>query len=451
MYTELIPYIERWLRHFKIDDQAGFESVYKAADLNKPELEKVYQEFFNRMKDNYPFHLPEYAGQMLKPPHPYAWLAYSLTMMLNPNNHALDGGPATSEMEKEVIDKIGEMFGYKKPFLGHLTGGGTVANLEALWVAGKSHPGKPVLFSEAAHYTHKRMCEVLGLPYKVIRETEEGMMDVEHLKSEIEGAGTVVVTMGTTGRGVTEPLAQIVSVCKKHGVRIHLDAAYGGFFKLVEGRLHYDNLSWAFTNLADSIVVDPHKHGLQPYGCGAVLFKDPEVGSFYKHDSPYTYFSSDELHLGEITLECSRPGASAAALWFTLNLIPLDENGLGSMLKSSLNASMALYRALKNSDHFFPVSKPHLDIVCFAPNLSSMSEISEASKTIFRNGMEGEKPLYLSLFRMKSETFTKLFPKIEADQDEVTLLRSVLMKPTHEAFIPEMINRLNKLFLTIRG
>ena len=47
----------------------------------------------------------------------------------------------------------------------------------------------------------------------------------------------------------------------------------------------------------DSIVIDPHKHGLQPYGCGCVLFSDPGVGRFYKHDSPYTYFSSPDLHL----------------------------------------------------------------------------------------------------------------------------------------------------------
>ncbi len=72
---------------------------------------------------------------------------------------------------------------------------------------------------------------------------------------------------------------------------------------------------------ADSIVVDPHKHGLQPYGCGCVLFKDPSVGRFYKHDSPYTYFTSAELHLGEISLECSRAGAAAVALWATQRLL----------------------------------------------------------------------------------------------------------------------------------
>ena len=61
---------------------------------------------------------------------------------------------------------------------------------------------------------------------------------------------------------------------------------------------------------------------VQPFGCGAVLFRDPSVGRFYQHDSPYTYFTSDELHLGEISLECSRAGAAAAALWLTFRLLP---------------------------------------------------------------------------------------------------------------------------------
>ena len=75
----------------------------------------------------------------------------------------------------------------------------------------------------------------------------------------------------------------------------------------------------------DCIVIDPHKRGLQPYGCGAVFFDDPTVGRFDKHDSPYTDFTSAELHLGEISLECSRAGAAAAAaLWLTLRAVPLE-------------------------------------------------------------------------------------------------------------------------------
>src|SRR5260370_28297561 len=109
-----------------------------------------------RLQDNYPYFHPLYAGQMLKPPHPVARLAYALAMWINPNNHALDGGRATSGMEKEAVAEIAAMFGWKN-FLGHLCGGGTMANLEALWIAGQLHPGKKILASEQAHYTHKRI------------------------------------------------------------------------------------------------------------------------------------------------------------------------------------------------------------------------------------------------------------------------------------------------------
>ena len=81
---------------------------------------------------------------MLKPPHPVARIAYAMSLWVNPNNQALDGGRASSAMEKECIVELGSMFGWQDP-LGHLTGGGTMANLEALWVAGRLHPGKRVI------------------------------------------------------------------------------------------------------------------------------------------------------------------------------------------------------------------------------------------------------------------------------------------------------------------
>ena len=68
-----------------------------------------------RLGDNYPFHHPRYAGQMLKPPHPVAVAAYTATMLINPNNHALDGGPATAAMEKEVVAGLAAMFGFRRP------------------------------------------------------------------------------------------------------------------------------------------------------------------------------------------------------------------------------------------------------------------------------------------------------------------------------------------------
>src|SRR5882757_8718060 len=135
---------------------AGFAAL-PDFDAQVPGAERVAETLdatSERLQDNYPYFHPLYAGQMLKPPHPVARLAYALAMWINPNNHALDGGRASSAMEKEAVAEIAGMYGWKN-FLGHLCGGGTMANLEALWVAGQLHTGKKILASAQAHYTHQ--------------------------------------------------------------------------------------------------------------------------------------------------------------------------------------------------------------------------------------------------------------------------------------------------------
>src|ERR1041384_8420838 len=76
-------------------------------------MRRVLETVAERLTDNFPYFHPLYAGQMLKPPHPLARLAYALAMWINPNNHALDGGRASSRMEKEAVAGIAAMFGWK--------------------------------------------------------------------------------------------------------------------------------------------------------------------------------------------------------------------------------------------------------------------------------------------------------------------------------------------------
>src|SRR5260370_3253384 len=110
--------------------EAGFASLpgFPAEVPGRERLMEVRAEVAERLQDNCPYFHPLYAGQMLKPPHPVARLAYALAMWINPNNHALDGGRATSAMEKEAVAEIAGMYGWRD-FLGHLCGGGTMANL----------------------------------------------------------------------------------------------------------------------------------------------------------------------------------------------------------------------------------------------------------------------------------------------------------------------------------
>jgi tyrosine decarboxylase / aspartate 1-decarboxylase len=399
-------------------------------DLDLSRLRSILLEVAARMQDNYPYHHPFYAGQMLKPPHAVARLAYMLAMWINPNNHALDGGRASSAMEKEAVAGIAAMFGWRA-HLGHLCGGGTMANLEALWISGRMSPGRKILASEQAHYTHGRISEVLQLPFQAIPCDRRAKMDLNALEDALKkgGVGTVVATIGTTATGSVDPLPDILDLKARYGFRLHADAAYGGYFKLVanlgaEARAAFDRLGEV-----DSIVIDPHKHGLQPYGCGCVLFKDPAVGKFYQHESPYTYFSSAELHLGEISLECSRAGASAVALWATMQMFPLVAGGeLARGLETGRAAALALFEKAQGDPRFLTAFSPELDIFIWAPRAARAGEISTRTRKIFTAAAKRDLHLAVASFPK-----AMLAPdwEIDWDAESVACLRSCLMKADH--------------------
>ena len=358
-YPSVDALIHRAFQHH--DEWAGSWGSYahhEAVGVDPDRLDRAFGDYLKRLENHYPFHHPRYAGQMLKPPHPVAVAAYAAAMRINPNNHALDGGPGTSELEQEVVADLAAMFDLPDETLGHLSASGTIANLEALWVARESHPDRSIAFSAGAHYTHARMCRVLDIASVAVPTDATGHVDLGALSETLRSGdvGTVVLTAGTTGLGSVDRIEAAVDLCRDHGARVHVDAAYGGFFTLLaeEDAPDLENFPAAsFRAIAecDSVVVDPHKHGLQPYGCGCVLFRDPTVGRFYKHDSPYTYFTSDDLHLGEITLECSRSGAAAGALWCTLRTLPLSPtDGVGAIVAATHRAARRWAMQIEASD-----------------------------------------------------------------------------------------------------
>jgi glutamate/tyrosine decarboxylase-like PLP-dependent enzyme len=418
----------------------GFRGLPEPADRAPAEagIADVLAEVAGRLQDNYPYFHPLYAGQMLKPPHPVARAAYALAQWINPNNHALDGGRASSAMEKEAVAEIARLFGWEAPdgHLGHLCSGGTMANLEALWVAGRLAPGKAVVASSQAHYTHGRISAVLGLPFETLPCDARGRMDLDALASRAErgDVGTVVATLGTTATGSVDPLPEILELARRHGLRVHADAAYGGYFGLAANLAPHARRAFDRLNDADSIVIDPHKHGLQPYGCGCVLFRDASVGRFYKHDSPYTYFSSPELHLGEISLECSRPGAAAVALWATHRLLPLSPGGeFAAGLEDCRAAALDLDARIRADSRFVPALEPELDIVVWAPSGRSVSECSRRARAVFAEA--ARRDLHLALAELPAAFFALDAAGVARDADRLTCLRSVLMKPAHRAWI----------------
>jgi glutamate/tyrosine decarboxylase-like PLP-dependent enzyme len=222
-----------------------------------------------------------------------------------------------------------------------------------------------------------------------------------------------------------------------------VDAAYGGYF-LLAGNL--DDDTWhAFDAVpqADSIAVDPHKHGLQPYGCGCILFRDPAVATVYRHDSPYTYFTADDLHLGMISLECSRPGAAAVALWTTLRMFPLKAGGaFAKDLQRCRQAALALHAHLSTDRRLVPLMRPELDVVVWAVQSPSATVSSDLARELFQHAARAD--LHLALADFSRPMVPGELADMEWDAQRLTCLRACVMKPEHLEWMPRILKRLDQ-------
>ncbi|WP_374201836.1 aspartate aminotransferase family protein [Actinokineospora sp. PR83] len=430
-------------------ERFGPFTEHPANRVDESAFAEAFEVFAARMTDNYPFFHPRYAGQMVKPPHPAAVVGYVTAMLHNPNNHAAEGGPATTAMEKEVVADLAAMFGLPR-HVGHLTTSGTIANLEALYVARQAHPGKGIAYSGECHYTHQRMCHVLGVEGHRLPVDDLGRLDVEAARTALAGGeiGTIVLTTGTTGLGAVDPVHEVLPIAREHGVRVHVDAAYGGFYALLKNSGEIDGRPFRAIAGVDSVVVDPHKHGLQPYGCGAVLFADPGIGRHFAHDSPYTYFTDSDLHLGEISLECSRAGAAAAALWLTTRLLPLDRGGFGEILAACRRAATGWAARIEASTELRLYQRPELDIVTFfpEPTPADATTVDAAADRLLRDGMADDDPVYLSVLRVDGADLRARHPDIAARPGEpARIARSVLIKPEAEDHLDRLHDRVRAL------
>ena len=235
---------------------------------------------------------------MLKPPHPVAWAAYATTMLLNPNNHALDGGPATRgdgaarpSPRSPRCSACEPRSATSPPPARSPTSrrcGSRASCAPTRRSSSARTPTTPTSACARSCARRSRSC----------RRTSAGAST-----STRSSGGCAPAASAPSSRRSARPASarstrshEIADLCERHGARLHVDAAYGGFHTLLADGVRARRRAAPFAALrrADSIVVDPHKHGLQPYGCGCVLFADPGVGRLYAHDSPYTYFTSKD-------------------------------------------------------------------------------------------------------------------------------------------------------------
>ena len=401
-----------------------------------------------------PWFSPRYIGHMNSDTLMVAELAYVMTMLYNPNNCAEEASPVTTGLEVETGRDLCELFGYEREKAwGHITSGGTVANIEGLWLARNlkalplavaQHPdaqhlveglnekqllnmpvrqaldlisclekedlleavnrttirctgvksgelGK-VLIPRSKHYSWLKAMDILGLghdqivPLDVDSNYRTDMESLRQTLEELIAAGTpilaVVTVVGTTEEGSVDPVNEVIAlrdhVEASHGVSfyVHCDAAYGGyvrsmfvdeqaqFLSLDQLRARYqrdelipEGVQWpkpevyeGFKAMAevDSITVDPHKSGYVPYAAGAITYRDKRILRLLGYHAEYTTSSATEdIPLGPSIMEGSKAGATAAAVWATHQVVPLNLSGYGPVIGAGIVTADWLANKLK--------------------------------------------------------------------------------------------------------
>lgn len=244
--------------------------------------------------------------------------------------------PGAVRMENMLIRWMCDLVGYGTASHGNLTSSGSLANLIAIVTARDGRdiksadiPRSVIYLSKQTHHSIAKAIKVAGLvecPVRYVELDERFKMRADDLESKIEAdkaAGLnpflVVGSAGTTDVGAIDPLVAIGEIATKFGLWYHIDAAYGGFFILTdEGREKLRGLE-----MADSLIIDPHKGLFLPYGLGIVLVKDvahlQKAYSFHANYMQDAFDPTDEFSPAELSPELTKH-FRGLRLWLPLKL-----------------------------------------------------------------------------------------------------------------------------------
>ncbi|WP_394619882.1 pyridoxal phosphate-dependent decarboxylase family protein [Lentzea sp. JNUCC 0626] len=258
---------------------------------------------------------PRFLAYVLGPPHGIAPYAEAFSAALNQNCNFWQLSPAASVVERSVLEWLASVVGFPSGAKGILTGGGSLATLQALAVAlhdrvpdfhanGLQRDAAPLVVytSVEAHRSVDKAAAILGIGLDNVRHIATDSlhrMDVSALRAAIEQDRAdglrpwcVVATCGTVSTGSVDPLDEIADLCSAEDLWLHVDGAYGALFLLSEGMRPL----MGGCARADSITLDPHKLLYASLEAGCLLVRDgTKLRETYAFDSSYLTVAEDPL------------------------------------------------------------------------------------------------------------------------------------------------------------
>ncbi|MCB0662735.1 MAG: amino acid decarboxylase, partial [Saprospiraceae bacterium] len=250
------------------------------------------------------------------------------------------GNPGAVRIENQLIRWMCKLVGFPEGSLGNLTSGGSIANLIAIVTArdvkgirARDIESSVVYLTEQVHHCVHKALRIAGLGEAIVRNVpldDHFRMDAEALRLQVEAdvknnlrPFLVVGSAGTTDTGAMDPLDAIADISERFDLWFHVDAAYGGFFILV------DELKDSFKGIerSDSVAIDPHKGMFLAYGLGAVLIKDVEA-QFRSHFYRAAYMqdtldANEELNPADLSPELTKH-FRGMRFWLALQLLGVE-------------------------------------------------------------------------------------------------------------------------------
>lgn len=304
-------------------------------------------------------------------------LADHLAAALNVYSAAAFTAPIAVHIHEQVVRWLCDMVGYGPDAWGDITSGGSHATLTALYVArtsmgirARDYERTCVYLSEHTHHCAKKALRVLFGDDLIIRTVplRQQVMDSQALAELIAQdlahglqPFMLIATAGSTNLGRIDPLPELAALARQYGLWLHVDGAYGGFFRLCDEVA----AQFAAMELADSIILDPHKGMFLPYGCGAVLFRDgKQLRAAMDQSAAYLQDVDEVLQKSpmDYSLELSRPFRSLR-IWLALKVHGVTP--IVQALREKLLLARYCQQALQNMPQLHLLGPVDLSILAF--------------------------------------------------------------------------------------
>ncbi|MGW0993781.1 pyridoxal phosphate-dependent decarboxylase family protein [Streptomyces sp. NPDC002520] len=327
---------------------------------------------------------PLCAAHLHCPPLAVATAADLAVSALNPSLDSWDQAPAASALEAEVTRALARLTGLADALV---TTGGTESNQLALLLAREAHSGTVQLVCGAnAHHSLPRAAWLLGLPDPVVVPSPNGTLDpvaLDQALAALPGPLLVAATAGTTDAGLIDPLPEIADLCRAHGARLHIDAAYGG--GLLFSDRHRTKLAGLET--AHTVTLDLHKLGWQPVAAGLLAVARPHEPAALHQRADYLNADDDtEAGLPDLLDRSLRTTRRPDILKIAVTLKTLGRTGLGALTDQVCARAQEFADLVQDRPGLELYDRPTISTVLFRPTGANDDTVAALRRRLLHEG-----------------------------------------------------------------